>query len=286
MKTTPQYGWIALVAILFIFASCEKSKLNRATTSSEDNELAENMFNDVFKVVEETAQEEDLEGEGKTERMERSFGSCATVTIDPPLPDQTFPKTITIDFGTSGCTGDDGRVRTGKIVAVMSGLYREEGTVIDVTPDNYTVNGYSVNGSKTITNNGRNGSGNLSYSVNVSNAKIISPDGDEVSWNSTRTREWIEGEETNFWTDGLSGILDDVYLITGNASGTNRDGRAFTVTITKALRAQLDCRWITSGTIELEPDKLKKRTIDFGNGGCDNEATVEISDKSYTIRMR
>ena len=270
-------------------SGCEKRQANRETTSAEDNDLAESLFDDVFKNVEE-AQNEELEGDGKTYAVEHTFGDCATITIDG-LGTDVWPKTLTLDFGETYCEGDDGKMRRGVITAVYSGPYRTSGSTVTITPTNYFVNDNNVAGQKTVTNLGNNSSGQLQYRVEVSGT-ITTPDGDEISHTSTRTRTWVEGQETGFFTldnngqwMGLDGILDDVWEITGNGTGNNRDGRDYTVDITTALRVQ----WcglriaVTEGVIEIAPEDLKVRTVDFGSGQCDREFTVTIGNKEYTV---
>ena len=270
-------------------SGCGKRKDNRSTTSAEDNDLAESLFDDVFKNVEES-QGEELEGEGKTFNAEHTFGDCATITIDG-LGTETWPKTLTIDFGSTNCEGDDGKTRRGSITAVYSGPYRTAGTSITITTNNYYVDDHHVDGTKVVTNLGNNASGQLQYQVEV-NGVITTSGGDEITHTSTRTRTWVEGQNTGFFTldangqwMGLDGILDDVWEITGSGSGNNRNGRDYTFDITNALRVQW-CGFrvaITSGTIELVPEDLKTRTVDFGNGDCDGEFTVTISNKEYTV---
>lgn len=275
---------IVLIAISgMTTTSCKKWTENRNTTTSEDNNLAEVGLKDVQKVMEDALKEEELDGRAQG-FFQDLYSGCATVTMSPV--GSTFPKTITVDFGTTNCTGRDLRARRGQLVATITDYYRNAGCVITITPQNYYVNDYKVEGTKTITNNGRNTAGNLSYSVQVSNGKITTPDGDLIEWESTRNNEWVEGESTTWDTNGLAGILDDVYHITGTASGTNRDGRAFTATIVNALRVESDCRWITQGTLDVQPEDLKLRTIDFGSGSCDNEATISIDNRTYTVYMR
>jgi hypothetical protein len=290
MKNLTKFSIIIILLISSIIAlqSCKKYRQNRATTSSSDNSLAENAFDDVYKVVNETAEDE---SSNKASGI-YSFGNCATVTVDPAWPDTTFPKTVTVDFGTS-CTGYDGRTRKGKVEYTITDRYRNTGCTITVTPIDYYVNDYKVEGSKSVTNNGRNSSNNLNYTIQITNGKVTTPDGEIITWESTRNREWIEGEETNFFTIdpatstwmGVDGILDDVYSITGSASGTNRDDVDYTVTITSPLIVKLNCRWITQGVLEIEPDGLEKRTIDYGNGDCDENVTVEIDGRTYDITL-
>ena len=77
--------------------------------------------------------------------------------------------------------------------------------------------------------------------------------------------------------------MDDVYEITGNGSGVNRNGISYTTTITQALRAKLNCAWLVSGSITLQPQDYEARYIDFGNGACDDDFTVRVNDEIYQL---
>lgn len=302
-KTLNLFAALVLISGILVMGSCRKAKLNKETTSSEDDAIAESLFDDVFKVVDESAKDDDV-NLGKTGiPRDYTFGAnCATITLAPPNDtaqpsNYVFPVELTVDFGPVNCQGNDGRNRRGKVIATFTGgRYRDEGTSISIKTENYFVDEYQVIGTKTVTNKGRNNAGNLEYSIEV-DGKVITPDEDEITWVSSRVREWIEGENTTFFTIDpetgewmlFEGILDDVYSITGSGHGTNRFGRSYTVTITKALRVQF-CGWIpevTVGIVELQPDELKLRSVDFGDGTCDNEATVTIGKKrSYRIKLR
>jgi hypothetical protein len=258
-------GILAIIVLGIVFTSCER-KDNSDWSSEQDNALASELFQDIYKQLDEAAQ------------SEGSLKSCAAVTISSI--DTIFPKTVTIDFGT-GCVGTDGRTRSGSITAVFSGRWRDAGTVVTITPNNYIVNEYAIAGNVTITNNGRNTNNNLSYSVAVSNGNITNADGQSHQWNGTTTYEWVEGENTNFFTHGITGITDDVYHITGSSSGINRNARAYTAVITERLVRRIDCKWITDGTIEITPDNADVRSINFGDGACD--AIVTLSFRNWTM---
>lgn len=272
---------VAALSMGLLFSSCRKSDRDEdtETQSSSDNALAETAFNDVFKQLDDAAAVTPDVNRMAPGSEFTSQSGCATVTVNPALPSTTFPKTLTLDFGNTNVTCSDGRTRRGKIIATLTGKYRDSATVITVTLNNYHVNDYYVQGTKTITNKGRNSSGNLWYTVNVQNASVTSPQGKTVSWQSTRQREWIAGEST------LTNPFDDVYLITGSASGTGTAGNTFTVTITQALRVEIGCRWIVSGKATLQPANLATRYIDFGSGACDDQATVTINGNTYNITM-
>lgn len=287
MKTkTILLALLFLAGTAYVNTSCKKRKLNRDTTSEQDDALAHSLFEDLAKTVDEHADSVQYLKSGRFAEAYKMAGPCATVTLTP-FDTATFPKTLTIDFGPTNCAGNDGKNRKGKIVVTITGKYRTPGTVITIKPDNYYVNDNKIEGTKTVTNNGRNNAGNLSYSVEVV-GKITTTDNKTIEWKSSRTREWIEGESTTFWTHGINGITDDVYSITGTGSGVNRDGRKFEAAITTPLRVQF-CGLkieITKGVIELQPEDLKKRVIDYGNGSCDNQAVVTIGKKTYTVNLK
>ena len=287
MKTLKYTSIIMLLIV--IISSCRKDKktIDLDTFSSQDNSTAENLFADIKKVVEEVANDEGESNKSLNNKSNKySFGSCATVSVSPAWTDTaSWPKVITIDFGTSNCTGYYGVKRRGIITVSLTGRYRDPGSVLTVQLNNYYVNDYKVEGTKTLTNNGRNSNNNLSYSVSVSNGKITDLNGKSIEWTSSYTSEWIEGESTTLFTNGLSGLCDDVYLITGSGNGVNRNGVAFSATITSPLRKEICCRWIVSGSYEVAPSGLSKRTVDFGSGTCDNDASVTINGNTYNFKM-
>lgn len=274
-------GLMAIVLVTSL-GSCKKRKLNRDTTTSIDVSMIEGGFNDVQKVSEDAMKEENLEG--KADGGFRDIYGSPTVTVSPAWPDTTFPKTITVDFG-SGTTDWLGRVRKGLLTMVATGKYKDSAAVFTITPTNYYVENYRIDGEKIITNNGRNGAGNLNYTIDINNGQVTTPDGETATWESLRNREWIAGENTTWLTDGLSGITDDTYSITGSANGVNRLGRTFVVNITSPLIVALDCKWVKQGTLQLMPEDLDTRTVDYGAGTCDNDATVEIRGRIYNVKM-
>jgi len=102
---------------------------------------------------------------------------------------------------------------------------------------------------------------------------------------TTYTREFTR---VNTWTDGFStplDIWDDVFAIEGEATGVNRQGNAYTHTITSALVIKNTCRWIVEGIIELKV-KDKVAVLDYGMGECDNDATITINGNVREIKLR
>jgi hypothetical protein len=263
MKQTLILPILILVLSSLIF-SCRKDKRDiLGSSTSTDNSTAENLFSDMFKVVDDVSS-------NTSGIREDNIGCIDTIIVDT----LSNPKTIMIDFGSDACTGNDGRNRTGILHITYTGRYREPGTVITITPENYRVNGHLLSGQKTIENMGFNDNGQLYYSI-TANGTVTAPSNEwTITWSANRTRTWVEGQDT-------PERLDDVYEITGGCSGVNRNGIAYTSTITTPLRAEVSCAWIVSGNITLEPEGYATRYIDFGAGECNNGFSVTVNGETY-----
>ncbi len=269
-------GLVVFVTFAMVVTGCKKNNDIELedTTISQDDAYAESTFENVGDIADE-AYDIGTGGNLKAFPGDRMFLSeCATVTLDTT----GFPLTLTIDFGEENCLCRDGKYRRGKIIVTFTGRYFQPGTVITHGFEDYFVNDASVEGTKVVTNMGENDNGNLYFTIEVVGV-IQKEDGSTFSWNSSRVREWIQGSDThNRW--------DDIYLITGTASGIRPNGLTWEREIINALRVELACRFIVSGTIELRPEDRPVRLLDYGNGDCDNVATVLINGVTYTIYLR
>src|SRR5262249_48395105 len=108
--------------------------------------------------------------------------NCGAVTLTGTAGG--WPTAASIDFG-SGCLDDHGVMRKGKLSVAYQGAYFTPGSSLTVTTDNFYINGYTVDGTLTITNNGRNSNNNLEFSVEVQQGSILKPDGRLVTFEST-----------------------------------------------------------------------------------------------------
>ncbi len=283
MKITKLNLSLLTLAIAFsgTFSSCKKDKKeveekDTDTSAAADQTLASSTINDMTSISDEASVNHSVSS-FKISDLNTLLSNCSTLTFDT----LAAAKTITVNFGTTNCTGNDGRDRRGAIVISFTGRYRDSLTVINVTPQNYFVNDNQVTGSKIITNVGHNSAHHLVYQINANVQIIKSNNGGTISWQSNRNREWTAGENTASW-------LDDMHSITGSASGTTANGNTFQSTITTPLvrNMTIGCRkHFTSGILAHTPGGKATRYIDFGNGSCDNQATVTINGNVYTITL-
>jgi hypothetical protein len=274
-------GFVAIAAIGLFFNSCKKDdqdinpkpkpepQAQSPAKSASDNAIAESAFGGIFNQADKAAR--------NTDGKDLNSG-CPSITINPI---SSFPMTITLDFGSS-CLGDDGKTRSGKIIAVLTAPYIDSASVLTISLDNYheIVNGvdYSVQGSEVITNIGRNSEGHRIFDVLISNGVVTSVNG-SIYWSSHRQNEWIQGDDT--WIN----VFDDIYHVTGSASGTNSAGETFQINITSPLQVQIGCAYIQSGTLELLTQVYPPILVDYGTGECDNIAIVTCNGYTFTIYM-
>ncbi len=274
----------ALMAIAIVLTSCKKDDTdddhNTPTNkyqSVQDNSTADGVYSRAYNQVSYASYTA-----GSKAAMDTVPG-CPTLYITGGL---TYPKTVTLDFGT-GCSCNDGVLRKGKIISVISAPYIDSNSVVTSTFDNYheVINNidYQATGTQVITNLGHNSSGHPVYSVDVQNASVISIYG-TISYTSQRENEWIVGYDS--WINPF----DDEYLITGTASGTDINGDAFAVTITQPLDFNIYCDashyWtIKSGkfTLSYPGTSYPNIDVDYGTGDCDYTVYVTISGVTYTI---
>jgi len=296
VKTTGKL--IALVTVISM-SSCKKdvtssnSTNTNAVTLSDSSTVADNSYYDVLNNAfvgfadNSTVWSTSSLHSGKTTTFstEHTEGvntgnlSCAIYTLDDTIPGE-YPKTLTLDFGT-GCTSVDGVLRTGKISYLFSGPLLFPGTTASVTLTNYSVNGYGIQGSYTITNTSSDSTG-ISINTQVTNGIITYPDATNYHYSHNRTYTMIAGSSTVF------DISDDVYSITGNSSFSNSEGSSIVWTIVTAtpLIKAVNCRYISKGVVNFSYNQSVNGSIDFGDGTCDNAATITVGNIQQPITLR
>jgi hypothetical protein len=264
---------ILIAAMGLALVACQKQTPLEITSVEAANDAAftETVFDDVFSTLDISSLY--MESAAKTKAV---IDTCPYISISYPEVGE-WPRTLTIDYGTS-CTGLDNIVRSGKIIISVTAPRAQTGSIRSITFDGYYFNGIKIEGTKTVENLGTNDNGNVVMSVKLTGGKVILPDESYISLEFNREREYISGFNTHyFW--------DDECLITGYATGTGLNGKSFTHTITSALDWKAVCRFIVSGTIKLEVQGIEPFTLDYGNGDCDNLATLTRGDESKEITL-
>lgn len=285
---------IAFIAVISL-ASCKKDSASNSNESnaanlSDSSSGADNAYYDVLNNAfvgfsdNSTVWSTSSLHSGKTtvnstgvENITTNLG-CAIYTLDDTIPGE-YPKTLTLDFGT-GCASADGITRKGKLVYLFSGPLLVPGATASVTFENYVVNGYGVLGTYTISNISSEAAG-IAISTQVTNGIVTYPNQTNYHYSGNRTYTMTAGSLTPF------DITDDVYTVNGNSSFSNSYGSTLVCNITTPLVKPVICHNVTAGVVSFVYDQAVNGTVDFGDGSCDNQATLKIgANITKTITLR
>ncbi|MBP6459116.1 MAG: hypothetical protein KA264_03370 [Crocinitomicaceae bacterium] len=262
---------LLIMGSLALLTSCNRAEQTTDTSSiANDDAAAENAFYDM-KIASDNAGTEI----SQTKSLEKGYvDSCVTIQ-NVNYNKDTKQGILTLDFGSTNCTCKDGKQRRGKIQVEYKGGKEVVGTSVVYTADQYFVNNYGVSGKKTVTY-----SAPLTWNIKVQDGIVTKPDGTKVSWESDRVRKMIAGQTT------LTDYTDDTYEITGTSNGVNAEGNKYAFSTETALVKSMGCQYIKAGKLKIERDGKKDAVVDYGDGTCDDKATVKIGNRSKDITLR
>ena len=273
MKSKLLFTALLATGLVISFTSCKKT--STATEEPEiattreltgDQAISDNLTEETGEITMDAIEERGLAGERPADALQTSgILSCATITATPLVG---FPKTIVIDFGTTGCLGPNGIFRRGKINVVLSDTLRRPGATAVTTFDNYFVNGFQKEGTITWLNTSTPGV--RSWRRTMQNGKITAPNG--RFWTHFGTKDVVQTAGVNTPRN----LIDDVFSITGGHTVTNANGVARTSTILTPLQKKTACANIDQGTVRVQgPNHYA--ILDYGDGTCDRIATISIN---------
>jgi hypothetical protein len=289
MKTLKSYVKILIVPIVaFIMTNCEKSNeiLNGIQAISEEDNITliesidiSDELDDIIDevIIEEfsVASKEEVSKDDSDDN--KGISDCVVKTVEI----NGLRRTVILDFG-DGCEMKNEHILSGKIMMVL--VLDLDAKTIEITHsyEDFYVDDVSITGTSTISRIRENDNQNPEMTITF-NKTLTWPDGETVTREGTKTREWIAGYSNKGWGD-------NVHLVSGNWSTTFKDGTIYSTVISeeKPLRREFSCRYIVSGLMTIDKGD-KKGTIDFGNGECDNIAifTTEGGEpEQFILRKR
>ena len=193
-----------------------------------------------------------------------------------------FDKNADGSANASGCTDARGNVRKGMItVSWTGGRWFKAGSTQTIALTNYSINGVVITGARTWTNITSPNTPLIPTWTIAAAATSTWPDGTTATRVVAKTRAWdiLAGKVMVSQTAGAAAA----------ASGVNRGGTAYSMSITTALVYDIACALSSKVYIPVSGSKLftfnlsSQATIDFGNGDCNNSFTVTFSGKTETF---
>lgn len=270
---------ITLSIIAGISYSCNRDETTTATGAAAKQEMIQTESTSDFVTDDNSEVAMDFAGTFEsTFNLRTTSGGqhpdypCAIVTVASTKG--TFPKTITVDFGT-GCKDKRGVTRKGKIIITVTNKHLVPSATITVVHDNFYVDGKKVEGEIKLSNITTD-IAVPTFSKQVTNGKITREDGSYFTFNSLRKRKMTQGVDTpkNVW--------DDVWeIFEGSQTVTKSNGNYLTSTIKTPLVKSNACHFISKGSVTLKGTNIDG-VLDFGNGDCDNLATFTDANGNVT----
>lgn len=257
---------IILILTIAVIAgiSCKKGNIetnyNPSLLVANNQVIAERAYSQVFNIFFMVVSDSALKQEGS----KTIFGAQCSYQ-------DTNGIEYIIDYLDYYTSCPDGKVRKGKIIASLNKDFSEIGAVATLSFFNYVVNDLMLDGDNVISNSGLSMSMMQMYEHEIPSGTLTLFDTvshGNFHWESSKIFTYIEGMGTP------DDFEDDVFEITGQASGSDFDNVVFSAVIGDPLGNYFNCRWIRTGITYLGTPGLdiKNGYIDYiGEDTCTNQ---------------
>lgn len=209
-----------------------------------------------------------VEGDGRL--------SCATLTREEQVDGSIL---VTVDFG-DGCEGPHGRIRKGIIKITHGGNFWLPGSVFVIELVNYSVNNVKIEGIRTVTNATTEQSEGVVHEISLTGGKVTWPDETFATREVNKVRVWIRD---------ANNPIEDIFKLTGTATGKNRRGVEYSMEITEPIIFKRSCYesgiWIPVQGIKTITTPRRTVSVNFGDGTCDREVVIVYNGNSQTITI-
>ncbi|HYK46336.1 MAG TPA: hypothetical protein VEV83_14255 [Parafilimonas sp.] len=262
------------------FASCMKKDSVPSSSQTTTQSLLMRATNDIFNAGNQQSQEL-ADVIGSNGMVSGDSSDCRVVSYAPSR--DIYPYVKTVDFG-SGCASADGVTRRGKKIISVYADWRTApaGTLIsEATFSDFYIDSIRVEGNVKTYVDTAAVPGPVAFKV-VSTKTLTSPNGDVTTF--TATNYWLQTQGSDTPTG-----TDDVFQITGSATGNEvLDGVtsviwSYNTDPAHPIIKDGDCEFRTQGAlqihVQIQTGGMSNFTeyLDYGNGACDNVATLSIN---------
>ena len=267
---------ISLLILLTLLAglSCKKGSIetdyNPVLQVANNQVIAERAYSQVFNIFFRVVSDSVLKETGN----HTIFGAECTYQDNNGIE-------YIIDYLDYYTSCPDGKVRKGKITALLDKDFSEVGATATLSFSNYVVDDLKLDGDNTISNHG------LSMSMLQIYEHIV-PSGtltfyDTVShgnfhWESNKIFTWVDGMGTPNDHD------DDVFEISGTANGSDLSNVVYSAIIDEPLGNYFNCRWIRTGKTNISTPGLDVNSgyIDYiGKDTCTNQVIYYFNGNPF-----
>jgi hypothetical protein len=254
------------LSVFFAFISCEKEpKLDTETQSAIDFSLAEPFYTSTLIMIEKI-----LSSSSDINNTSVSSGLCANLYVEyPNFPDTiSYPKILVIDFA-SPCLFR-ARSNSGKIKVTFNQSPFIDSSDFKIQFEDFFISNDKVEGELDVLKIKP-----TVFDFSITNGKITVLD-KTILYNTIDKNKLSIRKQNNI----------TYYSVEGKSSGTSRDGLPFKTEITLNLEKTNNCNYTRRGYVDITPENLVKRVINYGDGTCDTKALVSTNGYKYDFDLR
>jgi len=207
---------------------------------------------------------------GWSNKLRYNYQNCPQMDIEG----EDYPKTITLDYG-EGTELQNGKVLSGVIIIEITAPRQSLEHQRNVTYQDFGVDTLTINGTSVVMVDREE----ESFRTFTSDLVITFDNGLSVTRTSERMWQWIAGMDTEL------DQTDDMMEITGFARAETSDGDVYRKDIVEPLIRIRDCRFIVKGVVEITLNDELVSTMDYGDGTCDEMATITKGDEIVDVNL-
>lgn len=195
------------------------------------------------------------------------------------LQHDTLSHRVYVD-AMQNCSFPDGKSRAGRIFVKIPNDTLGIGARLVFSFDNYVVEGMSYTCDSIVAKIIQINNDDVLYDVNIINGRCQTA--------SSPIKYSFTGQIRNTSLyNYVPGNLKQYFTITGTIKGVNRVSGNFSGVISATgIKKFRNCGYISEGFMELTPEGFKSRTVDFGNGSCDDIATFEVNENTVAFKLK
>ena len=232
--------------------------------SAKEIVTSSSLYNQVFTLTQRTIDNIEIEEQLKSGQTSFFSDSCADV-VYYLSQDLSYVENVIISYNDFSCA-PVGQRRIGKIHVYLTGLISEQGTEVTVILDDFHIEHHKIEGTQISTNIDVNGF-IWEFDQTVENGRITFPSGDYALWESDK---YIR-----------INLLTKKYIQILESNGVNSQGMEYEVETLIPLEKSFTCDFIDKGSLLIELEDYDDMIIDYGNGTCDDQATITLVSDEY-----
>ncbi len=210
-----------------------------------------------------------------------SLSSCDTLTYVSGDTTDFIPNPIYTLHANGACSlvMPDGKSRSGKITVRLTGRVRVPGSQMILKLNDYAASGINYGCDSLVVTTKESTASYAIFGIKLVNG-ICKTNLYSIKYKFERT--------FTIYPAGDFVSADAVTYVYGDASGTNRQGKNFSTNTAQgtSLVKHKTCQYFDKGTMELTPEGFKTRTINFGDGNCDDEATFTVNENTVAFKLK